>query len=122
MRTNAADALFDLYRSCGHVYAALTRRADQILPYSLTMPQFNILDDLKKDGQPMVAQTFALSHNITKGAVTNLLRQLESKQLISIEKNPADGRSKLVSLTKNGAKAHRDSMICLLYTSDAADD
>ncbi|MFK7903369.1 MAG: MarR family transcriptional regulator [Nitratireductor sp.] len=113
MRTNAADALFDLYHSCGHVHAALTRRADNILPFDLTMAQFNILDDLKRADEPVVVQSFAVAHNITKGAVTNLLHQLEAKQFIKLEKNPADGRSKLVTLTLEGAKAHRHSMVAL---------
>lgn len=118
MRTQSADALFELFNGCGDVHAALTRRAEGILPSDLTMPQFTILDDLRKNDLHeksilVTPITLAESQNITKGAVTNLLNQLNKKNMILIEKHPVDGRSKVVSLSEDGAKAHRHSMVAL---------
>lgn len=118
MRTQSADALFELFKGCGDVHSALTKRAEAMLPSGLTMPQFNILDDLRKNILLENAQFFtpielAKSQNITKGAVTNLLIQLNKKKMIILEKHPNDGRSKLVFLSDEGAKAHRHSMVAL---------
>lgn len=118
MRTQSANALFELFKGCGDVHAALTRRAESILPSDLTMPQFNILDDLRKNALLdnalfLTPLELAKSQNITKGAVTNLLNQLYKKQMIMLEKHPKDGRSKLISLSDKGARAHRHSMVAL---------
>lgn len=120
MRTQSADALFELFNGCGDVHAALTRRAESILPSDLTMPQFTILDDLRKnasleDTRLLTPIALAASQNITKGAVTNLLHQLNKKKMILVEKHPNDRRSKVVSLIDEGAKAHRHSMIALSH-------
>lgn len=118
MRTQSANALFELFKGCGDVHSALTKRAEANMPCGLTMPQFNILDDLRKNSLLENAQfltpiELAMSQNITKGAVTNLLNQLNKKHLIRLEKHPKDGRSKLVSLNDEGKKAHRHSMLAL---------
>lgn len=118
MRTQSADALFELFNGCGDVHAALTRRAENILPSDLTMPQFTILDELRKNHlqenmELLTPIALAKSQNITKGAITNLLNQLLKKRMIQLKKHPKDGRSKLVSLSEEGAKAHRHSMVAL---------
>lgn len=118
MRTQSANALFELFNSCGDVHATLTRRAENILPSDLTMPQFAILDDLRKNfllenADFLTPIALAKSQKITKGAVTNLLNQLNKKNMIQFNKHPKDGRSKLVSLSDEGAKAHRHSMVAL---------
>lgn len=118
MRTQSADALFTLFNGCGDVHAALTRRAESVLPNALTMPQFTVLDSLRKhyaDGnRPLLTPIMiAQSQNITKGAVTNLLNQLIKKELIELSKHPVDGRSKLIILSEEGVKVHRHSMVAL---------
>lgn len=118
MRTQSSDALFALFNGCGDVHGALTRRAESVLPDDLTMPQFSVLDCLRKNH---VAKNEALltpimiaqSQNITKGAVTNLLNQLVRKDLVELNKHPKDGRSKFIVLSEAGARAHRHSMVAL---------
>ena len=118
MRTQSANALFALFNGCGDVHAALTRRAESVLPSELTMPQFTVLDFLRKNyidenRQLLTPIMIAQSQNITKGAVTNLLNQLVKKGLVKLEKHPEDGRSKLILLSGEGIKAHRHSMVAL---------
>ena len=77
------------------------------------MAQFGVLDDLRNSPAPLTPLELAASFALTKGAITNLLKQLDKKGLIVLKTHPGDGRSKLVSLSEDGQAAHRASLIAL---------
>lgn len=113
MRTNAAQTLFSFYRASGIVHAQLTRRAEAVLPLGLTMPQFMVIDHLRQAEEKVAPIDLAAQFHLTKGAITNLLGQLQRKGLIEITGNPQDGRSKLVLLNESGSGAHRKCLLAL---------
>lgn len=113
MRTQAADTLFSYYLLSGDVHAALTKHAENCLPSNLTMAQFQLLDFLRNNQEPITPLTLAGKFKLTKGAVTNLIKQLNRKGFLQIEQNTLDKRSKFVKITENGMIAHRNSMIAM---------
>jgi DNA-binding MarR family transcriptional regulator len=50
----------------------------------------------------------ARAFQVTKGAMTYTLQQLERLGYVSIEADPADARAKIVRVTKRGRKARDD--------------
>ena len=113
MRTQAANTLFEFYQTSGNVHTLLTKRAEACLPHRLTMAQFGVLDDLRQSQSALTPLELAVSFSLTKGAITNSLKQLEKKGFIVLSPHPVDGRSKLVSLSEQGRAAHRASLIAL---------
>jgi len=123
LRTAAADTLFEFYKACGNVHAQLTQRAEASLPHRLSMAQFGVLDALRDSLSPQTPLALAHCFSLTKGAITNLLKQLEKKGFIELQTHPGDGRSKLVSLSAAGNAAHRASLLALWQmTSQVLDE
>lgn len=113
MRTHAAQVLFSYYTISGEVHAALTKRAESILPQALTMPQFQMLDRLRWEDNEIVPIQLADEFSLTKGAITNLVKQLSRKGLIKQHANPNDGRSKHLRISNDGKRAHQECLIAL---------
>lgn len=102
----AEDAPLDHYGSMGH----LLRRAHQIhsavmaehlAPFDLTPVQFGVLDIVRRNpgvDATMISDMSALDRS-TLGAV---LDRLVAKGWIERMPNPADGRAKLLFLTRSG--------------------
>ncbi len=49
----------------------------------------------------------ASAFQVTKGAMTNTIKRLESRELIDVIPDPEDGRGKLVRLNENGKEMHQ---------------
>lgn len=113
MRTDDSTALFKFFRSITHISQTMTLRAERQLPDGLTIPQFELIDLLKARASPVLPMEAAITMNLTRGAVSNLIKQLEKKNLLEVMANPDDGRSKRITLSDQGQKSHRDCMIAL---------
>lgn len=115
MRNAPAENLFRFFKVSGRMYQQLCLHGERALPSGLTMAQFELLDLLKERIAPQLPMVLAAEMHLTRGSLTNLIQQLEKKQLIRLELNPEDGRSKLVSLSKSGNETHR---LCLAALYD----
>ena len=62
---------------------------------------------------PKSPQDLAAAFQVTKGAMTNTLKQLDSKGFVKITPSETDGRSKIVSISDNGRAAHVDAQAAL---------
>src|SRR6266567_2100282 len=86
-----------------HVSYKVQRRLLRHLEdYNLTLAQFGVLAQLQ--AFPDISQQrLADWLFVTKGNVVGLLNRLESRGLVERRPDPEDGRSHVVSLTKQGA-------------------
>jgi DNA-binding MarR family transcriptional regulator len=64
-------------------------------------PQYGILARLKRQG-PMSINTLAAELVVDRATLGRNIRPLERDDLIAIEADPSDGRSKILRLTKAG--------------------
>jgi DNA-binding MarR family transcriptional regulator len=83
-------------------YKVQRRLLEHLEDYNLTLAQFGVLAQLQ--AFPDISQQkLADWLFVTKGNVVGLLNRLESRGLVERRPDPQDGRSHVVSLTKQGA-------------------
>ena len=85
--------------------AAVQSRLDNTFAqYGLDASSFDVLATLLRSGTPYVISPAQLSRDamITTSAVAQRLNKLETRELVSREQNPADGRGTVVALTDAG--------------------
>ena len=83
-------------------------KANQLLrPCGLPMPQFTMLNHFSHHPEnASTVHTLARALQQNQPATTKTVQKLVAKGLLEERPNPADGRSKLLYLTKAGASAH----------------
>lgn len=78
----------------------------QTLPEELSVAGFGVLNHFARLGVEGESPTkLARAFQVTKGAMTYTLQQLEALGYVTIDADPADARSKVVRLTKAGVRA-----------------
>ncbi|MEZ5996522.1 MAG: MarR family transcriptional regulator [Hyphomonadaceae bacterium] len=83
----------------------------QALPDGLSVAGFGVLNHFVRLGVEGESPTkLARAFQVTKGAMTYTLQQLEALGYVRISADPADARSKIVRLTKAGARAREAAM------------
>lgn len=78
----------------------------QTLPAPLSVAGFGVLNHfvrLNVEGESPAR--LARAFQVTKGAMTYTLQQLEALKYVTLEADPKDARAKIVRLTRAGAKA-----------------
>jgi DNA-binding MarR family transcriptional regulator len=84
------------------VYTVGRRLSRHLQDYDLTLAQFGVLAQLQ--AVPDISQqTLADWLFVTKGNIVGLLNRLEGRGLVERRPDPEDGRTHVVSLTKQGA-------------------
>ena len=84
------------------MYTVGRRLSGHLQDYNLTLAQFGVLAQLQAVpdiSQQMLADWLFVS----KGNIVGLLNRLESRGLVERRPDPEDGRTHVVSLTKQGA-------------------
>jgi len=66
---------------------------------------FDVLLILARQNQPVTQKQLAASMHIDKSRIVAMLRYLQQKQYVDIEKNPNDRRQHFVKLSTKGAKS-----------------
>lgn len=78
----------------------------QLLPEALSIAGFGVLNHFARLGIEGESPTkLARAFQVTKGAMTYTLQQLEEQGYITVEPDPEDARGKIVRVTKAGARA-----------------
>ena len=103
--SNSLDAagLFALFNEIGIVNQLASTRFERALPEGLTVSQFSVLNNFVRLGGTRSPSQLAEAFQVTKGAMTNTLEKLKAKGCVSIKPDPADGRAKVVTITRKGA-------------------
>lgn len=107
------EVFFRFFLEVGIINQLSTARAERALPHGLTMSQFSVLNRFTRGFPPQSPLELANAFQVTKGAMTNTLKQLEGKGFINITPHPTDGRSKIVAMSERGKQAHLESRLSL---------
>lgn len=87
----------------------------QVLPEELSVAGFGVLNRFARLGVDGESPTkLARAFQVTKGAMTYTLQQLEALGYVKIEADPGDARGKIVRVTRAGVRA-REAAIAQVY-------
>ena len=93
---------FRFFNEVGIINQLSSTKAERVMPHGLTMSQFGVLNHFMRGLPPKPPQDLAAAFQVTKGAMTNTLKQLDSKGFVKIIPSETDGRSKIVSISEQG--------------------
>lgn len=112
VRSSESDSLLEsLFRAARLLGDAAQERAKKAGPTGLRVAHVTLLSRLSPEG---VSQSdLAAEMGVTKQAVGPLVAELDKLGLVKRDKNPGDGRSQLVVLTREGLKAKSQSRTAL---------
>ncbi len=108
------SAFFRFFNEVGIINQLSSTRAERDMPHGLTMSQYSVLNHFVRGLPPKSPLELANAFQVTKGAMTNTIKQLESKGFINIRPHEVDGRSKIVSISDAGRSAHAAAQASLL--------
>jgi DNA-binding MarR family transcriptional regulator len=97
------------------IIAQLAQTAlNRVLEDGLSLAGFSVLNHFVVRGEAgKNPAALAFAFQVTKGAMTNTLQRLEQKGYVEIAPDPADGRAKLVSVTRAGRTAHARALAAI---------
>jgi DNA-binding MarR family transcriptional regulator len=101
---------FELFNEIGIINQLASTRFERQLPHGLTLSQFSVLNNFARLGGTRTPVQLAKAFQVTKGAMTNTLKKLSSKELVTISADPDDGRSKCVEITAKGLMAREQAI------------
>lgn len=104
-----AATYFRFFTEIGIIDQLISTRIERLLPHNLTLSQFSVLNHFSRGLPAKSPNELASAFQVTKGAMTNTLKQLDAKGFVNIVPNENDGRSKIVSASEQGLEAHRDA-------------
>jgi len=104
---------FRLLNEIGIVAQLSGRLFERVMPGDMTLPQFTVLNHFVRLGRPSSPARLASAFQVTKGAMTNTLGHLEAKGFVTVCRDPADGRSKIVDITPPGRAAREEAVAAL---------
>lgn len=97
------------FNEVGIINQLSSTRAERELPHGLTMSQYSVLNHFVRGLPPKSPLELANAFQVTKGAMTNTVKQLEKKGFVDVRPHEKDGRSKIVSISQAGISAHQDA-------------
>lgn len=102
-----SDAVFRFFNEIG-IIAQLSQNAfERLLPDGMTLSQFTLLNHFTRLGGERTPLELARAFQVTKGAMTNTIGQLQRKGMVTVRPDEKDRRSKRVSISDKGRAAHR---------------
>ena len=107
--------LFEFFNEIGIINQLASNRFERALPKGLTLSQFSVLNNFARLGGTRTPAQLADAFQVTKGAMTNTLKKLALRGCIDIQPDPADGRSKIVTVTDAGL-ALRETALQAAFT------
>jgi len=110
MSETALSDYFRLFNEIGIIEQLSRSLFEARLPPGFVLAQFAVLNHLIRVGDGRTPIAIARAFQVPKTSMTHSLAVLEREDMIEFRKNPKDGRSKLVHITKNG-RAFRQSAI-----------
>ena len=96
---------FRFFNEIGIINQLTSTKVAKALPFGLTLSQFSLLNHFRRGLGANTPLGLAKAFQVTKGAMTNTVSQLERKGFVSVVPNEDDGRSKIVDITPQGLHA-----------------
>jgi DNA-binding MarR family transcriptional regulator len=97
--------VFGFFNEIGIIEQLARTRLEKTLPDGLKMPHFGVLNHLVRLGKRESPAQLASAFQVTRPTMTNTVQRLEAKGYVTVSKDPADGRAKLVLITAAGLAA-----------------
>lgn len=104
---------FGFFNEVGILQQLSRAMLERRLPDGVTVAHFSVLNHLIRVNDGQTPLKLASAFQVPKTTMTHTLAGLESRGLVTLKANPADGRSKLVWLTETG-RAFRDEAIAAI--------
>lgn len=116
MKAKADDAAiaFQTFNEIGIIAQLSGAAFERVLPEGLSLAGFSVLNHfVRLDREFESPSQLARNFQVTKGAMTNTLQRLEAAGYVKVAPDPADGRGKLVRITRAGRAAREKSVSSL---------
>lgn len=113
-REEAGAAVMRALTQIGIIAQLNDNALSRVLEDGLSLAGFSVLHHFvirNVEGQSPLS--LANAFQVTKGAMTNTLQRLEAKKYVTLEPDPADGRAKIVRITRAG-RAARDRALAAI--------
>ena len=98
---------FKVFNEIGIIHQLGSTAFEKTLPDGLKISQFSVLNHFVRLGDDSTPLQLANAFQVTKGAMTNTLKRLLDRELITIRPDPKDGRRKRVFITEKGTNYKR---------------
>ncbi len=102
--------VFSFFNEIGIIDQLAQNALERALPGGLKMSHFVVLNHFARLGGTSSPQDLARAIQVTKGAMTNTLKRLESRGLVDVRPDPDDGRAKRVKLTDTGRDVRNEAI------------
>ncbi len=102
--------VFSFFNEIGIIDQLAQNALERALPGGLKMSHFVVLNHFPRLGDTSSPQDLARAIQVTKGAMTNTLKRLESRGLVDVRPDPDDGRAKRVTLTDAGRQVRNEAI------------
>ena len=104
---------FDFFLEISVIDQLVGTEMERVLPDGVTMASFGMLNHLVSRGGAESPARLAQALQVTKGAITALLKRLEARGLVELSPDPSDGRGKIVTLTAKGRRSREAAIAAL---------
>jgi DNA-binding MarR family transcriptional regulator len=104
------ELLFTYFNELNIISQLSTGIFERTLPEGLTSSQFSVLNWFVRVDDTATPGRLSTAFQVTKGAMTNTLKKLKEKQLVTVLQDETSGRRKIVTMTKRGREV-RDRAI-----------
>ena len=114
-RPSASEpAVLRFFHEIGTIEQLARNRFERMLPNGLSYAQFALLNHFVRGGAAQVSLAdLARAFQVSRAAMTKLIRKLAAGGLVQVVANPVDSRGKLVSITEQGVAARHAAIIAL---------
>jgi len=104
---------FDFFLEIAVIDQLVGTEMARVLPEGVSMASFSLLNHLLSKGGSDSPVRLAQALQVTKGAITAMLKRLEARGLVVLSADPRDGRGKIVSLTPDGLRVRNEAVAAL---------
>lgn len=102
MKKKLVAEMFSYFNEIGIIAHLSSNEFERSMPDGLTQSQFDVLNWFTRVDTVATPGRLSKAFMVTKGAMTNTLKKLHNKGLIDIVPDENNGRSKIVTMTKQG--------------------
>lgn len=114
--------IFQFFNEVGIIQQLGTALFNKRLPDGLHVSHFSVLNHMIRLGDGKTPLSLTNAFQVTKGTMTHTLTALAKRNLIRLAPHESDGRSKVVFLTEEGRRFHKEAIESLVPAMRALDD
>ena len=105
--------LFRFFNEVGIIEQLARNQFERVMPHAMSLAQFSLLNHFVRLGGERSLADLARSFQVSRAAMTKLVRKLETAGFVRVQPNPTDSRGKLVSVTPRGERARNAAIAAL---------